>query len=574
MDQVWAVRAEEVHFSYPPLAPTKPASPVLAGLTLGVEAGRCLAVMGANGAGKTTLCRLVTALAPQHTGGELSGRLTVLGHDASQVEPAALAGRVGVTFQEVEHQLFNATVEAEVAWGLEALGLPPDAMAERIQWALGVVGLDVDLSRSPASLSGGQQRRLALAVALASRPELLVLDEPVGGLDPAGTREVLDALARLRQETRAAILMTESNPEAVLALADQVAVLADGRVAVDGPPDSVFARADMLGQLGVAVPQLARLAAGLNAKLGTGFSFLTLDAAEQALVNFHPQGSAPPVSRRQAEDAMQVGGSGPPALSFKKVAFSYPGGPPVLHEIELSMPAGQFVALIGANGSGKTTLAKHTIGLLRPEAGAVRVNGEDAAGLSVGQLAQQVGFLFQQPERQIFASTVWEELAFGPRNLGLEAAVVEERVSSSLAYFGLTELADTPPAVLSYALRRLVTLASLAAMEPTILVLDEPTVGLDAHGWAVTLDWVKELHADGRTALLVTHDMRAAARAERAIVLTDGRIIADAPPAEIFRQPELLARAALESPPVAALAQRLGLPAEVLDVETALAALN
>jgi energy-coupling factor transport system ATP-binding protein len=531
--------------------------------------------MGANGAGKTTLCRLVTALAPQHTGGELSGRLTVLGHDSSQVEPAALAGRVGVTFQEVEHQLFNATVEAEVAWGLEALGMPPDEMARRLQWALEVVGLDVDLSRSPASLSGGQQRRLALAVALASRPELLVLDEPVGGLDPAGAREVLDALAALRQETRAAILMTESNPEAVLALADEVAVLADGQVAADGPPDSVFARADMLGQLGVAVPQLARLAAGLNAKLETDYSFLTLDAAEQALVmKFHPQGSAPPVSGRQAEDVMQVGGSGPPALSFKKVAFSYPSGPPVLHEIELGIPAGQFVALIGANGSGKTTLAKHTIGLLRPEAGAVWVNGEDAAGLPVGQLAQRVGFLFQQPERQIFASTVWEELAFGPRNLGLQAAVVEERVSFSLAYFALTELADTPPAVLSYALRRLVTLASLAAMEPAILVLDEPTVGLDAQGWAVTLDWVEELHADGRTVLLVTHDMRAAARAERAIVLTDGRIIADAPPAKVFRQPELLARAALEPPPVAALAKRLGLPAEVLDVETALSALN
>lgn len=560
-----AVWARGVAFTYPAVADSIPAAAVLTDLSLEVAPGECLGLMGANGVGKTTLCRLVTALAPRLTGGELKGRLTILGLDATRIKPGALAGRVGIAFQEVEHQLFNSTVEAELAWGLEALGLPPPEIARRIGWALEVVGLEVALSRPPASLSGGEQRRLALAVALSTQPELLVLDEPLSGLDPAGVREVLAALGALRRETAAAILMTESNPEGVLALADRMAVLAGGRVALEGTPREVFGRVEELAEVGAAIPQLAQLAEALNSGLGTRFSFLTLDEAEEALAPVLPREDTP-AAAPSALAPLARGKRGTEAFCFERVVFNYPEGPPVLHEVELAVPTGQFVALVGANGSGKTTLAKQVIGLLRPAGGRVRVQGRDAAQLSVGQLAQQVGYLFQHPERQIFASTVWDEVAFGPRNLGLEPAAIKERVAAALARFVLSDLAAAPPAVMSYALRRLVTLASVAAMEPAILVLDEPTVGLDAPGRAATLDWVHELHGGGRTILLVTHDMAAAAQAERMVVLEAGRVVADDRPAGIFRRPELMAQAALEAPSVALLAARLGLPAEVLEV--------
>ena len=574
MSEVPAVCARGVAFTYPGVADSIPAAAVLTDLSLEVAPGECLGLMGANGVGKTTLCRLVAALAPRLTGGELRGRLTILGLDATRIEPGSLAGLVGIAFQEVEHQLFNSTVEAELAWGLEALGLPPAEIARRIGWALEVVGLEVALSRPPASLSGGEQRRLALAVALSTQPELLVLDEPLSGLDPAGVREVLAALGALRRETAAAILVTESNPEGVLALADRMAVLAGGRVALEGTPREVFGRVEELAEVGAAIPQLAQLAEALNSGLGTRFSFLTLDEAEQALAPVlsgedmpaAAPSTLPAPEMPSALAPVACGTRGTEAFCFERVVFNYPEGPAVLHEVELAVPAGQFVALVGANGSGKTTLAKQVIGLLRPGGGRVRVQGRDAAQLSVGQLAQQVGYLFQHPERQIFASTVWDEVAFGPQNLGLERAVIEERVAAALARFGLTALVAAPPAVMSYALRRLVTLASVAAMEPAILVLDEPTVGLDAPGRAATLDWVHELHAGGRTILLVTHDMAAAAQAERMVVLEAGRVVADDRPAGIFRRPELMEQAALEAPPVALLAARLGLPAEVLEV--------
>ena len=236
----------------------------------------------------------------------------------------------------------------------------------------------------------------------------------------------------------------------------------------------------------------------------------------------------------------------------------YEGGPPVLGGLDLQVPAGQLLALVGANGSGKTTLVKHLNGLLRARRGTVRVAGLDAARHPVGEMARHVGFLFQHPEQQIFSATVEQEVTFGPRNLGLPAADARERVAAALARFQLESVAGRPPAILGYGLRRKVTLASLAAMDPEVLVLDEPTVGLDAHGRHEMLDWVADLHARSRTIVLVTHDMALVAGcAERMVVLHDGQIVADGPPRAVFQDEDLLARASLASPPVVALARAL-----------------
>jgi energy-coupling factor transporter ATP-binding protein EcfA2 len=244
---------------------------------------------------------------------------------------------------------------------------------------------------------------------------------------------------------------------------------------------------------------------------------------------------------------------------------------PALRGADLSIGAGEFVALVGANGSGKTTLIKHFNGLLRPRHGCVRILGQDTAGHSIGELARSVGFLFQSPEQQIFSSTVRQEVAFGPRNLGLTVAEVGKHIDEALARFGLGGVAEMPPAILGYGLRRRVTLASLAAVDPAVLVLDEPTVGLDAAGRQEMVGWLRERHAAGRTVILVTHDMALVAEcAERAVVLGQGQVIADGSPADIFEQPELLQRASLAPPPVVVLARSLrpfGLAGDCLTVE-------
>jgi energy-coupling factor transport system ATP-binding protein len=260
-----------------------------------------------------------------------------------------------------------------------------------------------------------------------------------------------------------------------------------------------------------------------------------------------------------------------PAVEIRDLWFGYGEGPAVLHGLDLTVAQGQVVALVGANGSGKTTLCKHLNGLLRPRRGRVSVLGHDTAAASIGELARHVGYLFQHPEQQIFSASVGQEIAFGPRNLGLPDGEVEARVEEALARFALTSLVERPPSILGYGVRRRITLASLAAMDPPILVLDEPTVGLDAAGLEEMVEWLGEVHARGRTILLVTHDMALAARlAGRMVVLEAGRVLADGPPADLFRQPEIVARASLAPPPVARLAGALaahGLPAGAVTVE-------
>ena len=294
-----AVRVEGLRFAYPPSTPGGVAPWVLDGLDLRVAPGEWLAIMGANDSGKTTLCLLLAGLAPYLTGGTLEGRIMVAGRDTQKHPPPALADVMGIVFQETEAQLFNATVEAEVAWGLENLGLPLTQIRARIAQVLALLRLEDLRDRPPEALSGGEKKRLALASVLAMRPALLVLDEPLGGLDPGGRAEVLAALSTLRQESAAAIVMTESDPEPVAAFADRIVVLerssaipgeggaaAGACVGLEGPPRAVFCQAERLAALGVAMPQMAQVAAGLNRRLGTSFDFYTPRQARDTLAAY------------------------------------------------------------------------------------------------------------------------------------------------------------------------------------------------------------------------------------------------------------------------------------------------
>ncbi len=540
------LQIEDLSYRYPPLHDGSAGVTALSGISCELGASSCLAITGPNGSGLSTLCLAVAGLMPRMGEGQITGRILVGGRDVQREPPGALADQIGLVMQDPGGQLFNATVEQEVAWGLENLGLPPNEMRNRITWALDLVGLsDIPRDRSPRELSGGQQKRLALAAALALRPRLLVLDEPGGGLSPAGRTEMIRVLRELRARFDLSILIAERDPEVIVALADQMMVLTNGRVARQGSPVDVYAGLAVDPIPGVALPPPMRFAASLEGGWTAGPPCLTLEDVLARVPAISPN-SRPSVL--DGSDSL-LANTAAPAVILDGVTFAYQPGHPVLHRIDLSIPRGQRVALMGDNGAGKTTLARHLIGLLRPIAGRVLVMGEDTAGCSVGHLARSVGLAFQSPELQIFSSTVRDEISFGPRNLGFDGQALDETMEETLDLFNLADMGEMSPSMLTFSARRMVALASIAAMRTPILVLDEPTVGLDALGQERVLRWLAERHRDGVTILLITHDAEiAAAFAERVIVMQAGRITADGTPSEVFARADLLAEAGLEPP--------------------------
>jgi energy-coupling factor transport system ATP-binding protein len=527
--------------------------------------------------GKSTLCLTLNGIVPQLTGGAFKGRVRVAGQDVSESGPGELSRIVGLVFQNPESQFFSMTVEDEVAFGPESLALPPREIEARVTEALEMTGAAALRHRSPLELSGGEKQRVALAAVLAMHPRVLVLDEPTASLDPLGKQALLEAVDRLRSERGTTILWVTQDLDRLPLLADRVAVLDQGRVALEGELQDVLAKPDRLRELGIGAPQMAALAARLDVAGSGGPTWLTVEEAARDL-------KAELANRDPVKNLAKVNGSlrkvEPPetAIQLNRCSYSYDGRTPALRGVSCSIEVGSWVALMGQNGSGKSTLARLCNGLLRPGEGQVRIFGRDAAGRPVGEVAQEVGYLFQNPDHQIFASTVRQEVAFGLRNLGFPAAEVERRTAEALAVFELAEHADRPPAVLGHGLRRQVTLASLLARRPPILILDEPTAGLDWEKTHLLLDQLskrrdaREGHgARGLTVLLITHDVRLVAeRATRVLLLHQGELLAQGSTREILSRPDLLARAAVSPPPITRLSQQLqrqGMRGDSLTVE-------
>jgi energy-coupling factor transport system ATP-binding protein len=554
------ITVEDVHYHYPPVRPGDRPVTALDGISCAVPEGTCLAVIGPNNSGKTTLCLAVAGLAPRLTDGQITGRIVVAGRDVQAELPGALAETVGLVMQDPSGQLFNPTVEDELAWGLENLGIPPAEMRERIEWALAAVGLqDVPRTQPPQTLSGGQQKRLALAAALALGPSVLVLDDPFGGLAPAARREMVGMLRELRARQPLTILLTGNDIETIAALADRVLLLDAGRVVRHGTLHEVYAETD-----GTPSPAGA-FATVVNRERGLRLACVTLEDVVEQTRAFSLNGCSPHAQARQPAINRDQGGE--PAVELRGVTFGYDSSRTVLHGIDLVLPQGQFVALTGDNGAGKTTLARHLVGLVRPQIGDVRLLGRPIAGCTIGQIARLAGFAFQNPELQIFSPTVREEIAFGPRNLGMAGDDQAGAVSAAISRFGLRPVADYPPAVLSFSTRRMVALASIAAMQTPILVVDEPTVGLDPDGQERVMGWLLDRHRSGATILLITHDMElVAACAERVLVMERGRITADGDPGAVFAQQETLARAGLVPPFAVRFAGAIGRPELAADL--------
>ena len=492
-------------------------TPALQDLDWAVAPGELVTVTGPSGSGKSTLLRCLNGLTPHFSGGTFDGVVTVAGHDTRHYSPRVLARLTGFVFQDPEAQFVAGRIDDELAFGMEQLGVPVVTMRKRVEEVLDLLSIAALRDREIATLSGGERQRVAVAAALALQPSILALDEPTSQLDPWGAEEVLAALNRLNEDLGLTIVLAEHRLERVVAHADRLTVLAPGgTIALDGPPRETLRQADA-GSLPALFALGRRLAWDpLPLSIKEGRAAQRRDAALGRVPAPAPSDSAPP--------------GGAPVVALQRASAGW-GRSSVLRDIDLDVRPGELVALMGRNGSGKTTLLRLVAGLHRPSSGRVLVAGQDTTRLHPADIAQTVGYLPQNPSALFFAETLRAELAFTlkhHRRSGLDP-------EATLASLGLGHAIDRNPRDLSGGERERAALAAVLVGGPRVLLLDEPTRGMDAARKRALIAMMHRLCGDGVAILLATHDVELVAEvASRVVLLGAARIVADGGPRTVL----------------------------------------
>lgn len=533
-------------------------------VSLDVEKGEFIAILGHNGSGKSTLAKHINAIL-MPTSGILyvNGKDTADGRNIWDIRQSA-----GMVFQNPDNQIIETVVEEDVGFGPENLGVETEEIWKRVESALGKVGMLEFRKHSPSRLSGGQKQRVAIAGVLAMHPDCIVLDEPTAMLDPHGRKEVIQTLKELNEKEKVTIiLITHHMNEA--ALADKIFVMNEGKIALQGTPKEVFSHYDEMKKIGLDVPVSTEIAHGLK-KYGWHMpddiisEEELLDSIKKNLPEKAEKGTEHRVKQKnesKAEqdnrEAQQQKDSGEVILSLRDVNYIYSADTVyrrhALKNVSLDIWKGEFIAVIGHTGSGKSTLIQHLNGLNKPSSGKILYKGQDISEKSfkLSDLRKKVGLVFQYPEYQLFETTVLLDVAFGPKNLGCDREQAEQQAREALALVGLPEECyEMSPFELSGGQKRKAAIAGVLAMNPEVLILDEPTAALDPYGRDEILSIMEDLHRKKNiTILLVSHSMDEVARfAQRIIVMDKGEVLMDGTPADIFRRHKELEEIGLAAP--------------------------
>lgn len=536
-------------------------------VNLEIGQGEVFGLTGPSGAGKTTLCKAILGLLPhsvkipfRRINRHVRGRVRVLGRTVTEVDPRAnpdpqsgeplgaligdgvMSPRVGMVFQDPENQFLKMSLLHEVSFGLQLIGLADDEIERRVEEALEMVGLG-DLWPMaeyvhPADLSGGQKQRVAIASFLAMRPELLILDEPTSDLDPQGKRELIATARRLTEIHHLTLILVEQDPDILASFCSRIGLVDDGKVQLVAGPDAFFADIDALARHGVYTFEVSRIAHAAGSRIEAAVP-ITVEQAKHSLPRDLPA-KIRPTPARGVETLIDA----------DDLWYRYDDGTVALCGADLTLQRGDFMALLGNNGSGKTTLAKILSGLHPPWKGNVRVLGKDVCTPGVrARLPQHIGYVFQNPDHQIFTRRVYDEVAYGLRNMDVEGDDLDEAVAEALRAVDLLEKSEEDPLYLGKGQRQRLAVASILAMKPEILVIDEPTTGQDFRMVTGILRLLRDLHRDGRTILIITHNMSLVAECcEQVTVLLQGRTVFSGTPRELFSDPGVIQSTGLRVP--------------------------
>lgn len=522
-----------------------------------IEKGRFIAILGHNGSGKSTFAKHINALLVP--GG---GTMWVGGRDTKDEDELwNIRQSAGMVFQNPDNQIIATVVEEDVGFGPENLGVPTKEIWQRVDDALEKVGMTEYRYRSPNKLSGGQKQRVAIAGVVAMRPECIVLDEPTAMLDPNGRKEVIRTVRDLQKQEKVTVILITHYMEEVTD-ADYIYVMDKGKVVMEGKPEQIFSKVDLLKHYRLDVPQATAVADELIRKgFPVSAGTLTREALCREVVSLARERGRiqDPLGKEVYRDEVKSRPDGDQVLRLKNLNYNYnPGTAYEKHAmkgVDLDIWQGEFIGIIGHTGSGKSTLIQHLDGLIRATGGELFFQGENIyqEGYSMKTLRQQVGLVFQYPEHQLFEADVLSDVCFGPKNQGLSDEECRQRAKEALQMVGFPEtLYNASPFDLSGGQKRRVAIAGVLAMRPKVLVLDEPTAGLDPKGRDDILDQIALLQKTTHmTVILVSHSMEDVARyVDRIIVMNRGEKIFDDTPKRVFRHYKRLEEVGLAAPEV------------------------
>jgi energy-coupling factor transporter ATP-binding protein EcfA2 len=522
--------------------------PVLQDINLNFTTNDRILIWGESGCGKSTLLLSLIGLTQQADNTRVTGEIRIGDRPVHQIKATVIAQKLGLVFQNPESQFCSLYPKDEVAFGLENLAVAPAQMEAIIDRALAATNFPLEKAQNAINtLSGGEQQRLALAAVWAQQAEMFLLDEPTANLDPRG-RQQLIAAVKTSLSAGKGLLVVEHHLEDWLPLVNRIIILArDGTIRADGNPRALFKKPEIISALqGPELPRSIRLYAKLQ-QMGAHLATVPLNAAEFQAANI-PAGLITK-AMQQLSRVASPSGSAAALVSIKDLTVAYPKGRPVLHQLNLEINAGDFWALVGGNGSGKTTLAKTLLKLVTPNSGAIIIDGRSLAKIKLKELSGLIGYVFQNPEHQFIADTVWAELAYSVNQLELDDHRKQQYIRELLTELELEDCLSNNPFSLSWGQKRRLSVATMLTGTPQLLILDEPTFGQDARNAARLMDKLAGLNQRGLTILMITHDLDLVAEyIPKTAVLQQGRLIFSGATEALWRHQKLLESSGLELP--------------------------
>ncbi|AAO08397.2 DUF3744 domain-containing protein [Vibrio vulnificus] len=529
--------------------------PTLRNINLRIEKGEKIVIIGPSGSGKSTLGQCLNGLIPHAIKGEVSGSLTINGQETATFAMHQFTEQVGTVLQDTDSQFVGLSIGEDIAFALENQLTSNIEMYSLVKATAKMVDLEQMLQRSPHDLSGGQKQRVSLAGILVDDVDILLFDEPLAALDPKTGKRTIEIIDELHRKTGKTVVIIEHRLEDVLHRhVDRIILMDDGEIMADTTPDELLA-SPLLAQYGIREPLYltALKSAGCHLALDdhpSSLSELPLANYQHAMADWFHQANT--TSNHIRSETL---------LDVRNLTYSYDGEKNALEGVSFNVQRGEFVSILGKNGSGKSTITKLIMGVIEPDDGAIYLNGQDLSELTIFERSQKVGVVMQNPNHMISHHMIFDEVAFGLRNRGWDEQQVNDKVLEVLELCGLSKYRHWPIEALSYGQKKRVTIASILALEPELLILDEPTAGQDYRNYTSMLSFIEKLNRElGITVVIISHDMHLVLEyTTRSIVIADSQLVADAPMTDVFSNPALLDQANLTTTSLYELATRLNM---------------